>query len=243
MAAMLDQERKTWFLKPSCGARSPEGKRVGEVLGREASESRTTDGEEFLDQIYRLTKTGNTDAATDKIFDYLDRLLCNRLFEICDEILSKVDVDKIPPILTGAFLAITSAATHELPSRKALHERIERKNWLQQLESFAELQAGWNSYSAPTPSQAAINNAKALVVEAIDLGLAIERVEPSAMGGIGVTFEAEPKEVVVEFYNNGTAHALFANDKTVEMSTRSVRCDASGYRLLIDEVGKFLNAK
>ena len=114
---------------------------------------------------------------------------------------------------------------------------------LAELDALKKLQHGWDSYSAPAPSRTAIKNAKALVVEAVKLGAEPERVEPSAMGGVGVTFSAGRREVVVEFYNNGTAHALFSNDATVDMSTRAVSTTREGRCGLIGEVRNHLHGE
>jgi hypothetical protein len=114
---------------------------------------------------------------------------------------------------------------------------------LTKLDSYALLPDRWNGYRAPAPCVVAIRHAKALTAETNRLALTPERVEPSAMGGVGVTFEAGPREVVVEFYNNGTAHALFSDDATGEMDTRSVSLSPNGYRELINSVRKYLHGE
>jgi hypothetical protein len=111
---------------------------------------------------------------------------------------------------------------------------------LAELNSFGNLTKGWNGYSAPPPTSVAINNAEALVIETNAGNTVPVRVEPSAMGGIGVTFAAGSREVVVEFYNNGTAHALFADNATEEMDTRPIAPLASNYRGFLVEVHQYL---
>ncbi len=111
---------------------------------------------------------------------------------------------------------------------------------LADLDSFAGLEMGWNSYSAPAPTAAAIENAKVLVGEAGVGDTIPDRVEPSAMGGVGVAFAAGTREVVVEFYNNGTAHALFADNATEVMDTQSVKPTVDGYRSFLVEVRQYL---
>ncbi len=66
-----------------------------------------------------------------------------------------------------------------------------------------------------------------------------ERVEPSAMGGVGFTFSAGSRDVVVEFYNNGTAHALFSDDSTHEMDTRPVSPNVNSYRIILEEIRNY----
>ena len=74
------------------------------------------------------------------------------------------------------------------------------------LQAASRLEKGWDSYKADPPSQLAIANA------GIFLGLCgdflPDRVAPSVMGGIGVTFRRPGKKVYVEFYNYGTTYSL-----------------------------------
>ncbi|HEX3148544.1 MAG TPA: hypothetical protein VHR66_10700 [Gemmataceae bacterium] len=104
-----------------------------------------------------------------------------------------------------------------------------------------QLQDGWDSYGAPAPSEKAIANAFTLVTEAINHGLAVDRAEPSAMGGVGITFSEGMREVVVEFYNADTAHALFSDDAADDARTAAVPTDGAGYKWIIDEVQKHLD--
>jgi hypothetical protein len=115
------------------------------------------------------------------------------------------------------------------------------EHWLVRLNSFAELEAGWNSYSAPAPSAIAIDHAKQFLGVAHRQDTPPERLEPSAMGGVGATFTSGDREVVVEFYNSGTAHALFSDDSTDAMETRPVSTDERGFSLFHDEVRAYLH--
>ncbi len=81
----------------------------------------------FLEEVYRLAKIDDLDGATDRIFDSIDRLLCDGQFDVCDEILRTVDVEKLPTTLMRSFLSITAPAKQKLPSRSALYVKIEQK--------------------------------------------------------------------------------------------------------------------
>jgi hypothetical protein len=109
------------------------------------------------------------------------------------------------------------------------------------LDSLSKLKNGWNSYSAPPPTTLAIENAKLLVSEACSCNTIPERVEPSAMGGVGVTFSGGSREIVIEFYNNGTAHALFADNLTKEMDTRPVLPNVNSYRVILEEIRNYFH--
>jgi GNAT superfamily N-acetyltransferase len=81
----------------------------------------------FLEEVYELARVNDLESATDRIFDFTDRLLCDGYFSACDDILRTVDVDKLPTALMRSFLSITAAAKEKLPSRPALFLKIEQK--------------------------------------------------------------------------------------------------------------------
>ncbi len=81
----------------------------------------------FLEDVYKLAEINDLDGATDRIFDFMDRLLCDGLFGVCDEVLRTVDVARLPTALMRSFLSITSAAKQKLPSRVALYRKTEKK--------------------------------------------------------------------------------------------------------------------
>jgi hypothetical protein len=95
---------------------------------RKPAHNEATEGqiEDFLDQIYKLAGAHDTEAATDLIFEHIDRLLCDGLFVVCDDILRKIDVTNLSTSLMRSLLAITAPAKARLPARKALYEDVER---------------------------------------------------------------------------------------------------------------------
>jgi hypothetical protein len=122
-------------------------------------------------------------------------------------------------------------------------EVLQKENLLQiyeSLDSLSSLTDGWDSYSAPAPNQTAVGNAKAFAQEAQKLGFTPEFAEPSAMGGVGFTFFDANREVVVEFYNNGKAHALFVDEDQGTMDTKAVAPQVEGYRTIIGVIRTFI---
>jgi hypothetical protein len=75
---------------------------------------------------------------------------------------------------------------------------MKTQNVNQKLEKMKTLQKGWNSYKADPPSIEVIEAVKQFVIL-----LPPDRVEPSAMGGIGVTYYRNNRKAYVEFYNKG----------------------------------------
>lgn len=80
--------------------------------------------DEFLEGIYRLVELDDLQGATDSIFETIDRLLLEGRFAVCDEILRRVDMRRLPTALMRSFLTITSAAKDKLPSRHAYYEQV-----------------------------------------------------------------------------------------------------------------------
>lgn len=81
----------------------------------------------LLNQVYRLDAGGDTQAATDKVFDYIDRLLSSQMFKICDEILKQVKVERLSTSLMRSFLTITFAAKDHLRERTEFYRKVEEQ--------------------------------------------------------------------------------------------------------------------
>ena len=75
------------------------------------------DVERFLDRVYQAVARGDTDGATDDVYDRIDGLLERGEFAACDRILQRIDLGQLDSNLMVAFLVIT------LPARQQLHER------------------------------------------------------------------------------------------------------------------------
>lgn len=108
------------------------------------------------------------------------------------------------------------------------------------LDAMAELRPGWNGYNAPAPNEAALRGARSFLSTLQQHRLPPHRVAPSVMGGVGVTLRHEARKVYVEFYNDGTAHALFSAGQD-DMHTRPVSISAEGFATLLDEARKYLD--
>jgi hypothetical protein len=82
---------------------------------------------------------------------------------------------------------------------------------VRQLQSFAALKKGWDSYSAEPPTVAAVNES---IIFIRSISSTPTRVAPSAIGGIGITFRKEDgdRKVYVEFRNEGVNYAMYDDD-------------------------------
>lgn len=81
----------------------------------------------FLKEVYSLSQIGDTDTAGFQIFDFLDRVLLDGFFAVCNDVLSTVNIDKLDTKLMRSFLSITAPAKGKLPARAALFKNIEAK--------------------------------------------------------------------------------------------------------------------
>jgi hypothetical protein len=109
-SGVLPQVREAWFSEGSDAARKP--------ARPESKEGRI---EEFLEQVYRLGDLNHLEEATDNVFRYIDDLLLEGQFPVCNEILKRADVKRLPTALLRSFLTITAPVKARLPARKAFY--------------------------------------------------------------------------------------------------------------------------
>jgi hypothetical protein len=114
--------------------------------------------------------------------------------------------------------------------------------WDAELKKLETLREGWNGYDAPTPTRAAIDAARQYLQVVHREGLEPKRVEPSVMGGVGITHRQGSRKVYVEFYNNGTVHSLLS-DGSGKMQTMPVRPSAEDVRRFVAKAKDYLNAR
>jgi hypothetical protein len=126
----------------------------------------------------------------------------------------------------------------------SLFKRHALRGWnaiFEKLESFTQLATGWDGYCARPPEKAAILSAKLFLSQLTESDRSPERIKPSVIGGIGITFKVNHRKCYVEFYNNGTVYALFSDGQT-EPETCQVPPTAQNYKLLIKAIQGYLNA-
>ena len=81
--------------------------------------------DDFLAQVYQLDAAGEVQAATDNVFDYVDKLLSIGMFDVVNEILKRVRVQKLSTSLMRSLLTITFAAKRHIMEREDFFERVE----------------------------------------------------------------------------------------------------------------------
>ena len=96
---------------------------ISRPIPREEITRRQAD--DFLAQVYQLDAAGEVQAATDNVFDYVDKLLSIGMFDVVNEILKRVRAQKLSTSLMRSFLTITFAAKRHLMEREDFFERVE----------------------------------------------------------------------------------------------------------------------
>lgn len=78
----------------------------------------------WLEEIYQLCES-NTDKGIDLLFSKIDELLLKEDFELCDDILCTIDLQKLNTSMLLGLLSITFTAADKLPYRSKLITNIE----------------------------------------------------------------------------------------------------------------------
>ena len=85
---------------------------------------------DWLQQIYRLVEAGgghNIDDAIDLLFDHIDEMFLEGRFEECNDLLPKIDLEKMDTYLLVGLLSITFAAKNKLSYHPEFESKIEER--------------------------------------------------------------------------------------------------------------------
>jgi hypothetical protein len=148
-----------------------------------------------------------------------------------------------PPINVNGTLGLSCEEDLTmLPSQFEKGNRnAEWEGLFAKLESFGQLEDGWNSYSAKRPTETAVENARQFLDVLCVANLKPNRVGSSAVGGVGVTFRRLDRKSYVECLNAGETFVLFSDgigDPLVERVSSGYR----GFLQLVGEIRNYLNA-
>jgi hypothetical protein len=114
-------------------------------------------------------------------------------------------------------------------------------SWVAKVWSFGRLAHGWNGSRAPAPTLPAVVHAARFVAALTEAGDQPTRVAPSAVGGVGITRRVGERKVLVEFFNDGSASALFADDATQQLQTLRVKTTPQGFLDLLGKMREYLD--
>jgi hypothetical protein len=80
----------------------------------------------FLDRVYTLARDQEDRRAIDVVYQFFNYLMLEHRYEVCDEILRRLDLRRISALLMVAFLTITAAGSDELNSRQLFYSRAKQ---------------------------------------------------------------------------------------------------------------------
>jgi hypothetical protein len=123
------------------------------------------------------------------------------------------------------------------------NEHTQMGNVAGRLDRMANLKAGWNGYAAPAPTPEAIAFARGFISNLLNAQEGPVHVDPSAIGGVGVTRRSGNKLIYVEFYNDGKILALFSDedDEEADPLIKQIVPGYQSYKDLSSEIRGFLN--
>ena len=86
---------------------------------------RVMESEDFLETLYARVAAGEVSTAMDSVIDHIDRLLNDEMYTVCDHLLWKVELKRLPSSIRRAFLMMTRPAKDRLPARRSVyHESL-----------------------------------------------------------------------------------------------------------------------
>jgi len=128
---------------------------------------------------------------------------------ICESVSSTRVSSPLKPseVVRKNFPRISSGNDSVAKVRGKKSDSISSKEFFEAITRLTELDHGWNGYSAPAPSMAAICDAYDLLSAFLFKGgehkLRPAHVGASTRGGVGFTFLKNDREFVVEILNSG----------------------------------------
>jgi len=133
---------------------------------------------------------------------------------------------------------------HLMPTSIEFSQELRDAGWnglFAKLDSFAQLEHGWNSYSAPPPSSTARRNARAFLEVLRAAETKPNRVSASAVGGVGMTFRLGERKAYVEFLNGGRVYLLFS-DGVADSEIKEVPPGYLSFVRVVGDIRGYLNA-
>lgn len=109
------------------------------------------------------------------------------------------------------------------------------------LESLLNLQVGWNGYSAPPPNGKSVTMASAALTALNGMLSAPDRLAPSAVGGVGITYRRGPRMAYVECYNSGQLVLLLSDAEAEQLQTCKIEPAAEGLSSLPSVIKEYLD--
>ena len=85
-------------------------------------EVRVRELDDYLSGVYAQVAAGDVLPAMDSVIEYIDNLLIDGLYAVCDELLRKADFERLPSVIRRAFLMMTLPAKDKLRERQGKYD-------------------------------------------------------------------------------------------------------------------------
>ncbi|MEZ6099961.1 MAG: hypothetical protein R3E01_13415 [Pirellulaceae bacterium] len=229
----IPDEQIGYWIKRNTAAQSPNP--VGDLslrFGRLASGRGTTSEDVFGTWTNRDETALLNQQLEDSFRPVLDH--AKSVAELLQRREDLVRAFEVPGFSVSDDQTILAIGTQANTAPRLLHAALRR------LDSYKELEEGWNGYTAEPPSAEAVSNAREFLKVLFLAGAGPCRVKPSAIGGIGITVRTASRKAYVEFLNDGQVHALLS-DEFNEPLISSVNNTYRDFLLLVSKVRAYLN--
>ena len=112
---------------------------------------------------------------------------------------------------------------------------------LEKVEGFLGLQIGWNGYGASPPSPKAASLALSALGALHGTLAAPDRLAPSAVGGVGITYRRGNRKAYVECCNSGQIVLLVSDADAEQLQTCKIEPTAEGFFNLPNVIKEYLD--
>lgn len=105
------------------------------------------------------------------------------------------------------------------------------------IDDYANLKPGWDSYNAPPISQVAIYKAKKLLEYLKTENLTPTRIRPSVVGAVGITFHfTADYYIYIEIYNKGHILCAVMDDFIKRLDITQIETYEQIAKIINDEI-------
>jgi hypothetical protein len=117
-------------------------------------------------------------------------------------------------------------------------------NWISlqhKLHGFLDLQEGWNGYAASPPNVDAVCSASTAFIVLQALQRLPDRLAPSAVGGVGITYRSGTRKAYLECYNSGKIVLLLSDAEAEQVTTQEIDPTQEGLSQLPGKIRDYLD--
>ena len=100
---------------------------------------------------------------------------------------------------------------------------------------------GWNGYAASPPNVKAVCSASTAFIVLQALQRLPDRLAPSAVGGVGITYRNGMRKAYLECYNSGQVVLLLSDAEAEQVTTHKINPTQEGFSQLPSKIKDYLD--